>query len=89
MNPYEGMENDVVRVGATAKRLRRVGCFILILFGPPSLFLFGGTMIAVAMGQPVAQRALIVFPILALVVLAQACVISHRPRTSGAGSDGR
>jgi hypothetical protein len=80
MNPYEGMANDVVRVGATAKRLRRVGWFILILFGPPSLFLFGGTMIALAMGQPVARRALIVFPILALVVFGTSlCYLASAP----------
>jgi hypothetical protein len=80
MNPYEGIENDVVRLAATAKRLRRVGLVILIVFGPPSLFLFGGTMIAFALGQPVAQRALIVFPILAVVVFGTSlCYLASVP----------
>jgi hypothetical protein len=68
MNPYTGMEEDVHCLDEAGRRLKHVGFFLLVLFGPPSLFLFVGTLIAAALGQPVARRAVIVFPVLAFVV---------------------
>jgi hypothetical protein len=64
----EGIEKDIRSLGDAGRRLRRVGWLILVIFGPPSLFLFAGLMIAMALQQPVAPRAVIVFPVLAFVV---------------------
>ena len=68
IDPYPGMDSDVAELSKAANRARVLGKIALIAFGPPSAFLFLGTMIALAAGQPVAPRALIVFPALAIVV---------------------
>ena len=65
---YPGMDVDATRLRKAANRARILGKITLIAFGAPSAFLFVGTMIALATGQPVAPRALIVFPVLAIVV---------------------
>lgn len=62
------IEDDIRRLVATGKRLWKVGFLILVILGPPSLFLFVGLMIAMALQQPVAQRAVILFPVLAVIV---------------------
>lgn len=62
------MDADVACLCKAAHRARILGKIALFGFGPPSAFLFIGTMIALAAGQPVAPRALIVFPVLAFVV---------------------
>lgn len=68
IDPYPGMDVDIARLSTAASRARILGKCALFGFGPPSAFLFVGTMIALAAGQRVAPRALIVFPILAIVV---------------------
>jgi hypothetical protein len=63
------MDEDIIRLADSANRLRSIGLLMLFFFGPPSAFLFVGTMIALALRRPVALRAIIVFPILAFVVI--------------------
>jgi hypothetical protein len=59
------VEEDILLLGRAARRLRFVAWTLLALAGPPTLFLFLGTIIALAVGQAVALRAIILFPLLA------------------------
>ena len=65
---FDLTDEEIRSLAVASRRLKQVGWFILVIFGPPSLFLFGGLMIAMAIQQPVAERAVILFPVLAFVV---------------------